>query len=159
MPGTPGIELRADGLDQVFPDPLRLSIGADRKRPKEPDAAPLGDEIGPDELAVDLRDETGDVLSREPAIDIVEIGQKFSGSGAARNVPKAVQRMRRAAGRSPSVNGRIMAFSSSSDNSRLGARGALAIRGAPPVATPRFARAAGLAALAASVKRPAKRCA
>ena len=56
---------------------MRLSIGADRQRPEEPDAAPLGDEIGPDELAVDLRDETGDVLSREPAIDIVEVGPEI----------------------------------------------------------------------------------
>jgi hypothetical protein len=73
MAGAPGVELRADGLDQAFPDPLRLAIGADRDRAEEPDAAPPGDEIGPDQFAVDLCGETGDVLSREPAIDIVEV--------------------------------------------------------------------------------------
>ena len=77
VPGAPSIELRADGLDEVFPDPLRLSFGAYRDRAEEPDASPLGHEIGPDQLAVDLRGEAGDVLSREPAVDIVEVGPEI----------------------------------------------------------------------------------
>ncbi len=77
MAGAPGVELRGDGLDQAFPDPLRLSVGTDRERPEKSDTTPPGDEIGSDQLAVHLRGETGDVLGREPAIDIVEIGPEI----------------------------------------------------------------------------------
>lgn len=71
------------GLDQVFSDPLRLAIRADRDRPEEPDAAPLSGKIGPDQFAVHLRGKTGDVFSREPAVDIVEVGPEIFRVGSA----------------------------------------------------------------------------
>src|SRR5438445_12517594 len=77
MACAPGVELRADYFDQAFCDPAPLLAGVDRQRPKEPDAAPVGDEIGADQFAVDLRGETGDVLRRETAIDQVAVGPEI----------------------------------------------------------------------------------
>ena len=54
MARAPGVELRADGLDQAFADPAPLPVRIHRDRPEEPDAAPIGDEVGSDQLAVDL---------------------------------------------------------------------------------------------------------
>ena len=63
-------------------------IGADRDRAEEPDAPPPGHEIGTDQLAVYLRREAGDVLGREPAIDIVEVGPEILRIGCAEKRPE-----------------------------------------------------------------------
>ena len=73
MAGAPGIELRADRLDQAFGDAAALPVGVDRQRPEKPDAAPAGDEIGADQFAVQLRREAGDMLRSEAAIDEVAV--------------------------------------------------------------------------------------
>src|SRR5690348_11936667 len=60
-----------------FPIPCACRSGRTVIGPKNPTLPPVGDEIRPDQLPVQLRGETGDVLSREPAIDIVEVGPEI----------------------------------------------------------------------------------
>ena len=50
------------------------------------------------------------MLGREAAIDVVAVGPEILRLRRTQNVPKAVQQMRRAVGRSPSDNGRMTAF-------------------------------------------------
>src|SRR5882724_3234128 len=127
-----------DGLDQSFPDPLRLSVGADSDRAEEPDTSPPCREIGPDQFTVHLRGKAGDVLGREPAIDIVQVGPEILRVGCAE---------KRAKGGAKDAPGRRQIVLGQRSNCgaqllppmlRVGQpQGAPAIQGAPPGATPR----------------------
>jgi len=59
------------------------------------------------------------VLRPEAAIDMIAVGLEILRLRRAQNVPKAVQQMRRAAARSPSVNGRMTALISFSSYSGI----------------------------------------
>ena len=59
MPGTPLLEKSHRGLEQPLGDTLLPEIGANRQRPEEPHAAPVGGEVGADEYAVQLGGQRG----------------------------------------------------------------------------------------------------
>ena len=113
MADAPCVKASGGGLDEALADSVRLPVGADRDRPEEPDAAPTGRKTAANQFTVELRTEAGDVLGPEAPKDIIAVGPEILGIGRTQNVPKELQRMRRATGKSRSVSGRMLAFISS----------------------------------------------